>query len=284
MQLDLKDGLRDALAGRYEVLETIGRGGTATVWRARDLRHDRDVAVKLLHPDLARAVGGKRFLREISILAQLQHPNILPLLDSGELEVVPGLTVPWYAIPFVREGTLRARLAREVQLPVPVAVGYAQDLCAALTRAHAGGYIHRDIKPENILVIGGRARLADFGIARAITVSARSELSSIGLVVGTPAYMSPEQSSGSEKLDHRSDIYSLGIVLYEMLAGHPPFTGATPQAIAARQQSEAPVPLYLVRPEIARPLDAAIQRSLAKSPGSRYQAAAAFAEAITVHT
>ncbi|HWA58627.1 MAG TPA: serine/threonine-protein kinase [Gemmatimonadales bacterium] len=282
MQLDLQDGLRAALAGRYEVLEMVGRGGTATVWRARDLRHEREVAIKVLHPDLARAVGGERFLREIGIVAQLGHPNILPLLDSGAFEVVPGLSIPWYSMPFVRDETLRARLVREGPLPVDVAVRYARDLCAALTAAHAQGYIHRDIKPENILLVGDQAVLADFGIARAVTVAAGTELSSTGLVVGTPAYMSPEQSVGSERLDARSDLYSLGVVLYEMLAGHPPFTGATPQAISARHQFEPPPPIRVVRPAVQGELQAGLERALAKLPADRFASVADF-DALLAH-
>ncbi|MDZ4865472.1 MAG: serine/threonine-protein kinase [Gemmatimonadota bacterium] len=262
--------VRSALAERYEVEMEIGRGGMAFVWRARDLRHDRDVAIKVLYPELARAVGGERFLREIRILAKLSHPHILPLLDSGAVEIMPGLLVPWYVMPFVAEETLRVKLTREGPLPVPVALRYTRELCSALTHAHAQGYIHRDIKPENILLRGDQAVLADFGIARAVTVASGTALSSTGLVVGTPAYMSPEQSLGSNKLDARSDIYSLGVVLYEMLAGHPPFTGATPQAISARHQFETPPPIGVVRPGLPAGVEAVVTKALAKVPADRY--------------
>ncbi len=277
---DALSTVRAALAERYEVEKEIGRGGMAFVWRARDLRHDRDVAIKLLYPELARAVGGERFLREIRILARLSHPHILPLLDSGTVEIMPGMLVPWYVMPFVAEETLRAKLAREGPLPVPVALRYTRELCSALTHAHAHGYIHRDIKPENILLPSDQAVLADFGIARAVTVASGTALSSTGLVVGTPAYMSPEQSLGSDKLDARSDIYSLGVVLYEMLAGHPPFTGATPQAISARHQFETPPPIGVVRPGLPAGVEAVVTKALAKVPADRYGTAAALDEAV----
>ncbi len=273
MHLDALSIVRDALADRYAVEGEVGRGGMAYVWRARDLRHDRDVAIKLLFPELARAVGGERFLREIRILARLSHPHILPLLDSGTVEIMPGLLVPWYVMPFVAEETLRGKLTREGPLPVPVALRYTRELCSALAHAHAQGYIHRDIKPENILLRGDQAVLADFGIARAVTVASGTELSSTGLVVGTPAYMSPEQSLGSDKLDPRSDIYSLGVVLYEMLAGHPPFTGHTPQALSARHQFDPPPPIGTVRPGLPAGLEAVVAKALAKVPADRYQGA-----------
>ncbi|MFN8651819.1 MAG: serine/threonine-protein kinase [Gemmatimonadales bacterium] len=280
MHLDLLDSLRQALADRYEIGGELGRGGMAVVCQARDRRHDRPVAIKVLHPDLAKAVGGERFLREISILARLSHPNILPLLDSGSFELVTGLPVPWYVMPLVRDETLRNRLDREGPLPVEVALRYTGELCAALAHAHAQGFIHRDIKPENILLQGGQAVLADFGIARAVTVAGGTTLTSTGLVVGTPAYMSPEQSIGGERLDPRSDLYSLGIVLYEMLAGHPPFTGATPQAISARHQFESPPPLSVVRPGLPAGVPAAVDRALSKVAADRFQSAEEFTEAL----
>lgn len=280
VQLDLLAALRRGLSGRYEVAGEIGRGGMAVVCRARDLLHDREVAIKVLYPDLARAVGGQRFLREIGILSSLSHPNILPLLDSGSAEIVAGLDVPWYAMPYVSEETLRGRLTREGALPLATAIRYTRDLCAALAHAHAQGVIHRDLKPENILLLDDRAVLADFGIARALTVAGGGSLSSTGIVVGTPAYMSPEQSVGSERLDARSDLYSLGVVLYEMLAGHPPFTASTPQAISARHQFEAPPPIGVVRPGLPAQLPAAIEKALAKVPADRYQSAEELATAL----
>lgn len=277
---DLLSTVRDALQGRYAVAGELGRGGMAVVCRATDLRHGREVAIKVLLPELARAVTGDRFLREISILARLSHPSILPLLDSGTVEVVPGLEVPWYVMPYVAEDTLRARLEREGPLPVDEALHLTQELCGALTHAHRQGIVHRDIKPENILLSGGRAVLADFGIARAVTLSGTSSLSSTGLVIGTPAYMSPEQSAGSERLDARSDLYSLGVVLYEMLAGQPPFTGATPQAISARHQFEAPPPIRVVRPTIPAGVEAVLSRVLEKVPADRYESAEALGRAL----
>ncbi|MBK9690624.1 MAG: protein kinase [Gemmatimonadetes bacterium] len=277
---DLLSTVREALQDRYAVAGEIGRGGMAVVCRATDLRHGREVAIKVLLPELARAVTGDRFLREISILARLSHPSILPLLDSGTVEVVPGLDVPWYVMPYVAEDTLRARLEREGPLPVDQALHLTRELCGALTHAHRQGIIHRDIKPENILLSGGRAVLADFGIARAVTLSGTSSLSSTGLVIGTPAYMSPEQSAGSEKLDARSDLYSLGVVLYEMLAGQPPFTGATPQAISARHQFETPPPIRVVRPTIPVGVEAVLSRVLEKVPADRYESAEALGRAL----
>ncbi|MEO8140836.1 MAG: serine/threonine-protein kinase, partial [Gemmatimonadota bacterium] len=263
---DLYDSLAAELRDRYVLAGEIGRGGMATVYRATDVRHQRTVAIKVLLPELARAVTGERFLREIAILARLSHPHILPLIDSGTVAVVPGLDVPWYAMPFVADDTLRARIAREGPLPLEEALRLTTELCSALSHAHAQGIVHRDIKPENVLLPSGQALLADFGIARAVTVAGGTSLSSTGLVVGTPVYMSPEQSAGSERLDARSDIYSLGCVLYEMLAGQPPFTGATPQAISARHQFETPPPIRVVRPTIPPGIEAVIARALAKVP------------------
>jgi serine/threonine protein kinase len=271
--MDLQAALERALAGHYQVIREIGRGGMAVVYECRDLIAERSVAIKLLYPDLARALGGERFLREIRILQQLNHPNILPLLDSGSLELLPGVQLPWYAMPLAREETLRARLAREGALPLATALGYARDLCAALTHAHGQGVIHRDIKPENVLLVEGRAVLADFGIARAITVAGGDTLSTTGIVVGTPAYMSPEQSTGARQLDGRSDLYSLGVVLYEMLAGHAPFSGSTPQAVSARHQFEAPPPIVVVRPGLPAGVTELLEVILAKLPADRLQSA-----------
>ncbi len=280
MQLDLVAAVRRGLAGRYDVAGEIGRGGMAIVCRATDLLQQRQVAIKVLYPDLARAVGGQRFLREVGILGALAHPNILPLLDSGTVEVATGLEVPWYAMPYVAADTLRTRLTREGPLPVAQVIGWTRDLCAALSHAHHQGVIHRDLKPENILLLEDRAVLADFGVARALTEAGGGHLSSTGIVVGTPAYMSPEQSVGSERLDARSDLYSLGVVLYEMLAGHPPFSASTPQAISARHQFEAPPPIGVVRPGLGTALEAAVERALAKVPADRYQSADEFSRAL----
>ncbi|HSE45095.1 MAG TPA: serine/threonine-protein kinase, partial [Gemmatimonadales bacterium] len=216
MQLDLIQVLRTSLQERYAIDREVGHGGMAMVCRARDLERNQLVAIKVLHPELAVAMGARRFLREIDILARLQHPNILALLDSGMVEAVPELQVPWYVMPFV-EDSLRMRLRREGALPVETALRFTREICGALTLAHGQGYIHRDIKPENILLSNDHAVLADFGIARAITVASGDTISTTGLLVGTPAYMSPEQSNSGSILDGRTDLYSLGVVLYEML-------------------------------------------------------------------
>ncbi|PYO86823.1 MAG: serine/threonine protein kinase, partial [Gemmatimonadetes bacterium] len=214
--------LRSALAGHYTLEGEIGRGGMSVVYRARDMRLDRDVAVKVLRPELTVALGADRFLREIQIAARLQHPHILPLHESGEVD---GLF--YYVMPFVAGESLRARLTEHGPLSVPEAVRIAREIGSALTYAHEQGFIHRDVKPENILLSSGLAMIADFGIAQALVHAGLSPLTDSGVVVGTPGYMSPEQSAGSTRLDARTDIYSLGCVIYEMLTGQPPFTGAT---------------------------------------------------------
>jgi hypothetical protein len=270
---------RAALGSRYRVEEPVGRGGMAVVCRAIDLQRDRPVAIKILYPDLARAMGGARFLREIGLLATLSHPNILPLLDSGTIDL-HGLEVPWYTMPFVEQQSLRTRLLKDGALPIEDALRYATDLCGALAHAHGHGIIHRDIKPENILLLGDRAVLADFGIARAISIAGGPQLSTTGLIVGTPAYMSPEQAAGDTHLDPRSDLYSLGVVFYEMLAGHQPFTGSSAQAIGARHQFETPPPVQVVRPSIPDPVRDLLDTALAKIPGDRFPDASTFARAI----
>ncbi|HEU5261101.1 MAG TPA: serine/threonine-protein kinase, partial [Gemmatimonadales bacterium] len=217
--------LRAALAGRYTIERTLGRGGMATVYLARDLRHQRAVAVKVLRPDLFDSSGRERFLREIEIAAGLQHPNILPLHDSGAAD---GLL--YYVMPYVEGESLRDRLDRENQLPVDEALRIAREVAEALGYAHGHGIVHRDIKPANVLLSAGHALVMDFGIAHAISEAGGPQLTERGIAVGTPAYMSPEQASGREAVDARSDLYALGCVVYEMLAGEPPFTGRTAQA------------------------------------------------------
>ncbi len=282
MHADVLELVRSALADRYVVGEEFGRGGMACVYRARDLRNDRDVAIKLLPPELTRVHGGERFLLEIRTLARLSHPHILPLLDSGLVTTATGESVPWYAMPFVAEETLRTRLTRQGPLPLPVALRYTRDLCAALGYAHSQGCIHRDIKPENILIRDDQVLLADFGIARVERVAGDTTLSSAGIAIGTPAYMSPEQSLGSDKVDARSDLYSLAIVLYEMLAGHPPFSGNSPQAISARHQFETPPPIGIVRPGLPSAVEALLKKALAKVPADRFQDAAEFGRALAL--
>jgi serine/threonine-protein kinase len=263
--------LRAALADRYRLERELGQGGMATVYLAHDLKHDRDVAIKVLHPDLGAALGGDRFLAEIRTTAKLQHPHILPLLDSGAAD---GLF--FYVMPLVTGETLRARLEREQQLPIADAVRLAREVASALDYAHRQGVIHRDIKPENILLHDGQAIVADFGIALAVQSAGGARMTQTGLSLGTPQYMSPEQAMGERGVDARSDIYALGAVTYEMLAGEPPFTGPNVQAIVAKVMSERPVPLHTVRDTVPAPLEQAVLAALAKLPADRPATAAAF--------
>jgi TolB-like protein/tetratricopeptide (TPR) repeat protein len=266
--------LKRALAERYAVARELGRGGMATVHLAHDLKHDRPVALKVLRPDLSATLGPERFLREITVTARLEHPHILPLLDSGE---AGGLL--YYVMPYVEGESLRDRLSREKQLPLDDALRITSEVADALSYAHSQGILHRDIKPENILLAGGHARVMDFGIARAMTADGQA-LTNTGLAVGTPAYMSPEQAAGERALDARTDIYSLACVAYEMLAGQPPFTGATPQAILARKSLE-PVPrLRVVRDAVPEAVEEAIVRALARVPADRFVSVSDFAEAL----
>jgi len=268
--------LRGALADRYAIDRELGHGGTATVYLAQDLKHGRSVAIKVLRPELAAALGAERFLREIEIAARLTHPHILPLHDSGE---AGGFL--YYVMPFVEGESLRDRLQREPQLPIDEAVKIAREVATALSYAHSQGVVHRDIKPENILLSGGEAVVADFGIARAIVAAGAEQLTDTGLAVGTPGYMSPEQATGAMQLDGRSDVYSLGCVLYEMLAGHPPFLGTTAQEVLARHSLDAVPPLHTIRPELPPALERAVLKALAKSPADRFATAVAFSEALT---
>jgi TolB-like protein/Flp pilus assembly protein TadD len=261
--------------GPYHVLRTLGRGGMATVYLARDERHHRPVALKVLHPDLAHALGAERFLREIEVAANLSHPHILPLHDSGE---AAGLL--YYVMPYVEGESLRDRLRRETQLPVAEALQLAREVADALAYAHSQGVVHRDIKPENILLSGGHALVADFGIARSLGQGGNPRLTETGMAVGTAAYMSPEQASGASHIDGRSDVYSLGCVVYEMLAGEPPYTGPTPQAIIAKRFSDAVPRVRRVRPSVPEHLERAVMQALAPVPADRFATAAAFARAV----
>jgi tRNA A-37 threonylcarbamoyl transferase component Bud32/Tol biopolymer transport system component len=267
--------LTTALGRSYRVERELGQGGMATVYLAHDLKHDRDVAIKVLHPDLGAALGAERFLSEIKTTARLQHPHILPLLDSGEAD---GLL--FYVMPLVTGETLRQRLDRERQLPVDDAVLIARDVADALGYAHGLGVIHRDIKPENILLQGGHALVADFGIALAVQQAGGARMTQTGLSLGTPQYMSPEQAMGERTIDARSDIYALGAVTYEMLTGDPPFTGSTVQAIVAKVMTERPTRPSTVRDTITPNVEAAVLKALAKLPADRFGSAEAFAAAL----
>ncbi|MFQ5705470.1 MAG: protein kinase [Gemmatimonadales bacterium] len=266
---------RSAVADRYAIEHELGSGGMATVYLARDLRHERSVAIKVLRGEIAAAVGSERFLYEIKITANLNHPNILPLLDSGEAD---GFL--FYAMPYVQGGSLRTRLNREKQLPLEEALDIAVEVAEALSSAHRNNVVHRDIKPENVLLEEGHAVVADFGIARAVEAAGGDRLTGEGLTVGTPPYMSPEQCAGAGAIDGRSDIYSLGCVLYEMLAGEPPFTGSYAQAIIARHVSEQPPSLRIVRPTASAELQAVVEKSLAKAPADRFPTAERFARVL----
>ena len=260
--------LEAALADRYAFERELGRGGMAKVWLAHDLRHDRPVAFKLMRPELADTLGPERFLREIRLCARLQHPHILAVLDSGTVEQgSAGADLLWFTMPYVEGETLRGRIAREGQLPMADALRIAREVADGLSYAHQHGVIHRDIKPENILLSSDHALIADFGIARALAPDEAREdrLTETGMSLGTPHYMSPEQSAGERTLDARSDIYSLGCVLYEMLAGEPPFTGPNQQAILAKRLT-GPAPRIGALREIPPSVDSAVARALARSP------------------
>ncbi len=268
-----------ALADRYHVVREIGAGGYGLVLLARDVRHDRKVAIKLLRPELAATLSDDRFLREIRLISSLHHPNILPLFDSG---TAAGML--YYVMPFVDGESLRQRLEREPQLPIDEALAITSQVAGALDAAGRSGIIHRDIKPENLLLSAGQVLVADFGIARTLESETDERLTDTGAAIGTPAYMSPEQADGEYPVDGRSDIYSLGCVLYEMLAGHPPFAGGSLRAVLARHARDDVPSLRTVRPTVSSQLEAVVNRSLAKVPADRYMTAGAFAEAlVTAH-
>src|SRR5436189_2910499 len=275
----LLDRLQEALAGRYTIERELGRGGMATVYLAEDVKHGRPVALKVLSPQLAASLGTERFLGEIQIAARLTHPHILPLHDSGEAD---GL--PYYVMPYVEGESLRGRLIHERQLPIEDALRIAREVADALEYAHHRDIVHRDIKPENILFQTGHAVVSDFGIARAINVAGTSRMTGTGIAVGTPGYMSPEQAGGVDELDGRSDVYSLGCVLFEMLAGGPPFTGWSAHAILARQVLEPLPRLRTFRDTVPEWLELVVARALANAPGDRFAGVAEFIAALSSPT
>ncbi|MDT8342262.1 MAG: protein kinase [Longimicrobiales bacterium] len=272
---DVPSRLAAALADRYAIARKLGEGGMATVYLADDLKHDRKVAIKVLKPELAAVVGGERFLAEIRTTANLQHPHILPLFDSGEAD---GFL--YYVMPYVEGESLRGRLDRERQLPVAEAVGIAVKVAGALQAAHARGIVHRDIKPANLLMQGGEPLIADFGIALAVSAAGGGRLTETGLSLGTPYYMSPEQATADRDPDARSDVYSLACVLFEMLVGDPPFTGSSAQAVLGRILTQGPPSVTAERPSVPPHVDAAIHRALQKLPADRFEGVAAFARAL----
>ena len=266
---DTFDRLKTALADRYAIERELGAGGMATVYLAEDLKHHRKVAVKVLRPELTAAVGSERFLREIKIAANLTHPHILPLHDSGEAE---GFL--YYVMPFIRGQTLRERIVKEGELPVNETVRIIREVVDALAFAHSEGVVHRDIKPDNVMLTGGHAVVADFGIAKAVSeTTGRDQLTKAGVPLGTPAYMSPEQASGNPQVDHRTDIYAVGVMAYELLTGRTPFTGSTLQSIIAAHVTEQIDPVRMYREQVSAELEAVVMKCLAKKPADRWQSA-----------
>jgi TolB-like protein len=272
---DIQERLTASLADKYEIEGPLGEGGMALVYLARDIKHDRQVAVKVLRPDLAASLGAERFLREIAITAKLQHPHILPLYDSGEAE---GLL--YYVMPFVEGESLADLIDREKQLSLEEAIRITKEVGGALGHAHAYGLIHRDIKPENVMMSGGHAIVADFGIAKAVSAAGGSEVTQTGTAIGTPAYMSPEQAAGDPDLDGRTDVYALGCMLYEMLVGQVPFTGPNAQAIMARHTMDQVPPPSIMRQSIMPELEDIIFCAMAKTPADRFRTAQEMIEAL----
>ncbi|MDP3911585.1 MAG: serine/threonine-protein kinase [Gemmatimonadales bacterium] len=274
MARDLLARVREALGDRYTVITTVGRGGNATLFGALD-PSGRKVAIKVLHPELAVSVAADRFLREIRYAAQLDHPHIAPLLDSGETDYLL-----WFVMPFVPGETLREAMRRQRMLPIDGAVRAATEVLEALTHAHDQGLAHRDIKPDNIVCSEGGAMLVDFGIARAIASSGEDRVTRSGFVVGTEEYMSPEQAGGSPEIDGRTDLYSLGVVLFEALAGRPPFSAASAAAVLDMQQHHAPPELRRLRRDVPRGLADVVMKALAKAREARWQTAVEMRQAL----
>ena len=266
---DVPAGLAQALAGQFTIEREVGAGGMATVYLARDLKHDRQVALKVLRPELSAALGPERFSREIRFVAKFNHPHILSLHDSGEAQ---GFV--YFVMPFVEGESLRDRLARDRQLPAADAIRILKEVADALAYSHARGVVHRDIKPGNVLLSGRHAVVTDFGVAKAVTAAATTDtMTTVGLAVGTPQYMAPEQAMGTVDIDRRADIYALGVLAYEMLSGQTPFEGKTAQGILAAHVMEAPRPLRELRPGITEALAYAVMRCLEKEPADRWQSA-----------
>lgn len=277
--MEHEERLKAALADRYEIEHEIGAGGMATVYLAQDLKHNRQVAVKVLDPNLAQSLGAERFLREIETAANLAHPHILPLFDSGETD---GFL--FYVMPFVEGESLRSRLTKEKQLPVEDAIQIAREIAGALAHAHEKGVIHRDVKPANIMLEAGHAVLADFGVAHAVAEAKEERITRTGTSLGTPSYMSPEQASGEQDLDGRSDQYALGCMLYEMLAGHPPFTGAQAESVVRQHLVEDPPLVTRTRPSVSEGVERVINRALAKNPADRFRTTGEMAAALALTT
>jgi eukaryotic-like serine/threonine-protein kinase len=271
--------LEDALSGRYELVREVGQGARSVVYLARDLRHDRPVAMKVLRPEFAASIGGERFLKEIGIAAKMTHPHILPLFDSGQAD-----GVLYYITPYVEGSSLRERLRLAGRLPIGDAVELARQVAEALDHAHRKGVVHRDIKPENILLEEGKAVVADFGIARALTAAGAETLTATGVALGTPQYMSPEQGAGDPDVDGRADLYALGCVLFEMLTGRPPFTAPTARAVIAQHLGQTPPSLLEERPEIPVWLDRLVLRLLSKDPDDRFDSAGTLTAELAVHS
>ena len=267
-------GVEAALADRYAIIRPLGAGGMATVYLANDLRVDRQVAIKVLRADLSQTVGAARFAREVQLVATFEHPNIVGALDSGE-----AAGHFWLAMPFIDGESLRQRMARDGALPLDESLSIVHQVADALGYAHGRGVMHRDIKPDNILLADGHAFVVDFGIARAIQSNAQA-LTNTGMSVGTPAYMAPEQAAGSKDLDGRVDVYALGSVLYEMLAGTPAFTGPNRMAIMVRARNTDPRPIHRVRAAVTPALDAVILKAMSRTPTERYATMSAFRDAI----
>ena len=274
---DATAGFPPSLAARYRLIRELGRGGMATVYLAQDLKHGREVAVKVVHPALASALGHERFLREIEIAAQLRHPHIVPLYDSGEAD-----GSLYYVMPYEAGLSLRQRLEREGPPPLDQTVQLLRDVCDALAHAHERGIIHRDIKPDNVLLSGRHAMVTDFGVAKAMTTASERAVTTAGLALGTPAYMAPEQIAADPTIDHRADIYAIGVLAYELLTGRPPFSGETGQDVLSGHLSRAPVPITNLRPDLPPPLAELVMKCLEKRPADRWQSAAELVQRLDV--